>query len=191
MKYNMIAYTITALLLASCGGKEDNNFQVINKENDGKISIINQNSGQLIVINKSNRIDDVVDLNIDAKEVETIKSTKNIQDSALKIKNWGESTITGTKYKVSLSTRHYKDKLLYIITFSPSDATSSMKARLTTINLRDENGFALEKINPSLSWVSVVNDKGIAQFEQASGEMPMTLDNYLEVSSYDPTWSFR
>jgi len=190
MKSLAIIILITVALSACSDGGSDS-YQVINKEPDGKISIINQKTGRLTVINKSNRIEDVVELDVGSSEIEKIKSAKEKQDAALKIKDWGEAKITGTKYKVSLATRYYKDKLLYRFTFSPSDQTSAMKARKTTINLRDENGFVLEKINPSLSWSTSVNEKGVPELESANGEIPMTLDNYLEISAYDPLWSFR
>ncbi len=187
----LLAIILTTVALSACSDSSTDSYQVINKEPDGKISIINQKTGQLTVINKSNRIEDVVDLDVGSSEIEKIKAAKEKQDAALKIKDWGETQITGTKYKVSLSTRYYKDKLLYRFNFSPSDSTSAMKARQTTIHLRDENGFVLEKINPYLSWSTSVNEKGIPEMESANGEIPMTLDNYLEISAYDPLWSFR
>jgi len=180
-----------SLLLSSCKEEKNENYQVINKDIDGKLSVIDQSKGRIIVINKNNRVNDVVELNLKDDDISKIKLAKEDQDKALKIRSWGNTTITGTKYTLSLSTRYYKDKLLYKLTFSPSDAGTPLKARETQINLRDQNGFIIEKINPYSSWVSVVNENGVAQFEQASGEMPMSLDNYLEISAYDPTWTFK
>lgn len=182
---------ILAGLLVSCSQSSNESFSFINKDSEGKISIINQKSGKLILINKSNRIEDVIDLNIKDEEIARIKNEKESQDAATKIKSWGEVSITGEKYKVSLSTRHYKDKLLYTFSFMPADSTSAVKARSTRFVLYDENGFALEKINPTQSWSTIVDENGKAKFEQASGEVQMTLDNYLEVSSFSPLWSFR
>ncbi len=186
------AAIVTFLLftLSACEGGSEKPYEVINKEADGKISIINQSSGRLLVVNKSNRIDDVIDLNISSEEISKIKEAKQKQDAALKVKTWPEVKITSTKYSIVMATRYYKDRLLYSIKFSPSDKESSYKARTISINLRDENGFVLEKIQPA-SWVSVINEKGNPVLEQTNGEIPMTLDNYLEISAYDPNWYFK
>jgi len=191
MKAQLTIIPIAALLLISCGKQDGDNYQVIDKELDGKISILNQGTGRITIINKSNRIDDVIDLNLKNDAIEKIKTAKENQDAVLKIKAWGQMGLTGTKYKVELSTRHYKDRLLYTFTFSPLDAGSIEKAKLTSFNLRDANGFILEKVNPSLAWTTIVGDDGKPLYAQASGEVPMTLDNYLEIASYDPTWYFR
>jgi hypothetical protein len=188
----ILASSISSCFLDKANDKEpSSNFQIINKELDGKISIIEPKRERIIVINKNNRVDDVIDLNLKDSDISAIKLAKEYQDKALKIRNWGEQSITNTKYAVTLSTRYYKDKLLYKLTFSPGDSSTPLKARQTTIILRDENGFIVEKINPFSSWVTIIDEEGIPAAEQASGEVPMTLDNYLEIGSFSPTWSFK
>ena len=186
-KSSIIALAAVALIGCERAG-DGETYQVINKDADGKILILNQKTGRLTIVSKSNRIDDILELDIKDADVNGIKKKKEDQDKLLKVRAWGVQKIANTPYKVALSTRHYKDKLLYTLSFSDADDTTSYKARTISINLRDANGFVLEKIVPT-SWVTVVNEEGKPQIEQASGEIPMTLDNYLEISAYDPNWT--
>lgn len=192
---NLIAMAVcsTALLflISGCDLQTQSNFQSISKDADGRISIIDQAKGRLIIINKSNRIQDVISLSLNSDEIRKIKREKDVQDSSTKIREWPSVDINKTKYTVSLSTRYYKDRLLYKIKFYPADEMSSIRARTISINLRDVNGFVLEKITPQDEWVTVVDSIAAPIEESANGEIPMTLDNYLEIYSFDPNWRFK
>jgi hypothetical protein len=85
MNSKSIVVILFSTLLASCNQEETGGFDVINKDSDGRISIINQGSGKLIVINKSNRIDDVIDLNLKDEEIAKIKNAKEKQDAAVRL----------------------------------------------------------------------------------------------------------
>lgn len=189
MKMVSTILAFSCLSLLGCDGLDNKKYEIVDRDANGRLSIINQSSGQMLVVNKSSRIEDVISLNLSDGDVEEIRSEKDRQDAALKIREWPECEIPNSKYKVQLSTRYYKDRLLYQLIFFPSSETSAMKARTISINLRDGNGFVLEKIDPH-NWVSVVNDKGKPEKEQANGEIPMTLDNYMEIAYYDPSWRF-
>ena len=186
-----ICSTVIIFTIYGCNFQKQGDFQPINKDPDGRISIIDQTKGKLIIINKSNRIQDVISLSLNSEEIRKIKSEKDIQDSSTKIREWPETDINNTKYKVTLFTRYYKDRLLYKIKFSPADNMSAFRARTVSVNLRDNNGFVLEKITPQDEWVTVVDSAAVPIEETANGEIPMTLDNYLEIHGYDPSWRFK
>ena len=183
----VIALSLLALSLSCISNPSHGNVEIFNKSQDGKVTLIDQKKERLLVINSNNRIEDVVDLDISSDQVSKIKALKESQDKSTKIRTWPEVTLNGTTYKVKLSTRYYKDKMLYMIDFSPYDEISTYKSATVTIEMKDANGFTLERIIPA-SWSRVVDEKGIPYAHQSTGEIPMSLDNYLEITDYSPLW---
>jgi hypothetical protein len=49
-------------------------------------------------------------------------------------------------------------------------------------------GFTLEKIDPSGAWAAEMDSKGNRYGMVAAGEVPMTLDNFLEVDNWLPVY---
>jgi hypothetical protein len=160
---------------------------VENKE--GQSVYLDNLKGKVIFINNSNRITDYVDLNLTDQEIQKIKNDKDKNDASQKLKDWGSQSISGTKYSVSFSTRFYKDKLLYIATISPYDEDLRYIASTISIDLVDISGFSLEKISPG-NWVKNVDEKGKPTRLSYSGDIPMTLENYLEINNWGLMWKF-
>ena len=96
---------------------------------------------------------------------------------------------SGTKFTLTLKTRYYKDKLLYILEMKPFDETAAYKAGTVRANLIDATGFTLETIEPQ-AWFTSVDNKGNKISEATTGSIPMTLDNFLEVNGWSPMWRF-
>jgi len=119
---------------------------------------LNQAEGKVYYVNKSGNIVDVVDLDIPAASVQAIKAAKEMQDAAQKNRDMGEQSLSGTKFALTLKTRYYKDKLLYIVEMKPFDETASYKAGTIQINLVDATGFTLETIEPK-AWFTSVDAK--------------------------------
>jgi len=184
----MIPLAIISLLYISCDTQSNkNNFEILNKSNDGKLTMVDQKRERLLVVNSNNRIDDVIDLDISSKNIDAIKKNKETQDKATKIKTWPLMTINGTEYKIALSTRYYKDRMLYTINFTPYNTLSGFKSSTISIKMNDENGFTLERIIPS-NWTNIVNEKAEPYAHQTDGSVPMSLENYLEITNCSPLW---
>ena len=181
---------LSFVVLVGCDTRDTKTYEVVNKDLDGRLSVINQDAGEMLIINKSNRIEDVISLKLSLDQIDVIKKGKAAQDLALKVREWPKNRISNTLYSVGLSTRYYKDRLLYKISFSPADKSSIQKAKTLKVYLRDNNGFVLEEIDPNSQWGTVVNESGKSVSEIAEGEIPMTLDNYLQVSGFDSSWRF-
>jgi hypothetical protein len=154
---------------------------------DGQTIFLDSSNGKVIYINNSNRVVDYVDLKLNKDEIRRIKNDKELNDSAQKMKIWGERNIPGTKYTLELSTRFYNDKLLYILQIGPYDDGISRLANTITVDLVDLAGFSLETIDPT-RWIRSVDASGKAQKLSASGDLPITLENYFEISEWDPSW---
>jgi hypothetical protein len=176
---------VTALLL-SCFGS--NKYQMAS-EKDGNLSFVDSQSGKVYYVNKSGNIVDVVDLDIPVASIQTIKAAKEKQDAAQKNRDMGAQPISGTKFTLTLKTRYYKDKLLYILEMRPFDETAAYKAGTIRVNLIDATGFTLETIEPQ-AWFTSVDNKGNKISEATTGSIPMTLDNFLEVDGWSPMWRF-
>lgn len=157
---------------------------------DGKTTILDSKNNRLIVANQSNRIVDVVNLDLTSDQVAFIKSQKEINDKKIKVNYWPSFTPPQEKYTVSLSTRYYKDNCLYNITISPYDERlANDRFSIATIEFSDSSGFILEKVDLSLErWTRMVNDSGIPYEKGISGKIPMTLDNYMEIKNWNCTW---
>jgi len=154
---------------------------------DGQTAFLDSSNGKIIYINNSNRVVDYVDLNLSKDEISRIKNDKELNDSAQKMKFWGKRDIPGTKYSIELSTRFYNDKLLYILQIGPYDDGISRLANTITVDLVDLDGFSLETIEPK-RWIRSVDESGKAQKLSTNGNLPITLENYFEISEWDPSW---
>jgi hypothetical protein len=182
----VVVITLLTALLFSCF--RTNKYQLASA-NEGNLNFVDSQSGKVYYVNKSGNIVDVVDLNIPAASVQAIKAAKEKQDAAQKSRDMGELSLSGTKFTLTLRTRYYKDKLLYILEMKPFDETAAYKVSTIRVNLVDATGFTLETIEPQ-AWSSSVDDKGNRVSEMSTGSIPMTLDNFLEVSSWYPMWRF-
>jgi hypothetical protein len=189
-KAKLIAVALlTAVVIAGCtNGSFLDKYQLVS-EKDGSMTFLDKRAGKVYYVNKSGNIVDVVDLRISDKSVQTIKTAKEAQDNAQKNRDMGEQSISGTKFKLTFQTRYYKDRLLYHVEMKPFDETAVFKASTIRLDLVDTMGFTLEKIEPSL-WFTVVDAKGTKVSVAASGELPLTLDNFLEISDWSPSWRF-
>lgn len=154
---------------------------------EGQNVFLDNINGKVIYINNSNRVVDYVDLKLNSSEITRIQIDKDLNDSAQKMKFWGDKNIPGTKYSLELSTRFYNDKLLYILQIRPYDDGVSRLANTITVDLVDTAGFVLETIDPT-RWIRIVNDEGKAQRLSTSGSLPVTLENYFEIDDWSPSW---
>jgi hypothetical protein len=181
----VLASSSLVFLLICC---TNNKYKFIEKSDNGIIFLDNV-KGRVIFINRSNRVSDFVNLSLSDSEIARITTKKEQDDASQKLKDWGEQDIAGTKYSIALKTRYYKDRLLYICTLTPYSDT--MKQNIDTIKIEflDAAGFQLESVKPK-TWARLVDDNGKGVGFQYSGELPMTLDNYLEIDGWSIQWSF-
>jgi hypothetical protein len=141
--------------------------------------------GKLIYVDESNRIIDYVDLRPDQVSIDRIVANK---DMAINNKDWGSKDIPGTDYSVSLSTRFYSNRLLYVLKLEPYNDKARQFARTISIDLGDRNGFNLGEIESSYDWTNSVDDTGKEVGMNTQGSIPITLRNYLEIYSWGPRW---
>ncbi len=153
------------------------------------MALLNKANGTLYYINKSGRIMDIVDLKLSTDAINAIQSEKDEREKAQKYRDLGEQKISGTKYTLYFKIRYYKDRLLYQIEMKPYDDTVSYKASTVEISLTDMMGFSLEQIRPA-TWTTIVDEKGKKVSMSASGSLPMTLDNFMEIIQWSPRWRF-
>ena len=186
---NAFILTVISLSLFLFGCSSSSNKYGFVETKDGKSVYLDNSIGRVVFIDKSNRITDFVDLNLGNTEISRIKTDREKNDNAQKLRDWGKQDIAGTRYSVSLQTRYYKDRLLYITDLGPFDDSLKYKSTTIEMDLVDATGFSLEKIHPE-TWMRVVDDKGVSIKLQYRGEIPMTLDNYLEISSWMLQWKF-
>ena len=181
---------VIGLLAVFCGvffvGCKENEFSYI-KTRDGQSVFLDGKNGKVIYVNSSNRVIDFVDLNLSAREITTIRRNKEANDALQRMREWDKRTISGTNYSLELSTRFYDDRLLYILEMSPFDNNASGLANTITVHLLDEAGFVLEVLRPQV-WSRIVNSEGKATAMSSRGGIPITLDNYMEISNWSPTW---
>ena len=161
-------------------------FSFIETKN-GQSVFLDSNNGKVVYVNNSNRVSDYVDLKINEQEIAKIKNDKEINDSAQKMKDWGKNSIPGTKYSLEFLTRFYNDKLLYILQIEPYDDNTARIANTITVDLIDTAGFTLETIEPP-RWTRVVDEKGKTQMLNSGGNIPITLENYMEIFDWSPSW---
>jgi hypothetical protein len=186
MRYWKICFTMLAVLsLTSCFVAK---YQTA-ASTDGNLTFIDSQGGKVYYVNKSGSITDVVDLALSAQSVEAIRADKEKRDAAQKNRDMGQQPLSGTKFTLSLRTRYYKDRLLYVLAMEPFDETAVGKATTVRVDLLDSFGFTLENIQPA-GWYSMVDAKGVKIRVEAAGSLPMTLDNFLEVSTWGASWRF-
>jgi hypothetical protein len=176
----------TIVILSSCGLFNRYDQVTSNTEN---LALLNKATGTLYYINKSGRIMDIVDLGLSSEAKSIIQSEKDDREKAQKYRDLGEQNISGTKYALYFKIRYYKDRLLYQIEMKPYDETITYKSSTIHILLTDIIGFTLEEIIPS-TWTTVVDEKGKKISMSASGSLPMTLDNFMEIEQWSPRWRF-
>ena len=184
----LLLLCLMTFVLFSCGSSIWDKYQLVS-EKDGNLTFLDNRAGKVYYVNRSGNIVDVVDLRISEQNVQSIKKAKDTRESSQKNRDLGEQAISGTKFTLNAQIRYYKDRLLYHIEMKPYDETAVYKAGTIRVDLVDTMGFTLEKIEPG-SWYTEVNSKGNRIGVAAAGEIPMTLDNFLEVSNWSPTWRF-
>jgi hypothetical protein len=174
-------------ILCSCNSGEHRYSFIENK--NGESIYLDNSKGKVIFINSNNRISDYVDLNIGENEIKKIKNEKDKNDAAQKLKDWDKKELVGTKYNAELSTRYYKDKLIYRLTIEPYDVYIANRLNTITFYLVDESGFILEKIIPE-NWIRNLDKKGMPETFGSNGSISMTIENYLEIINWNISWLF-
>jgi hypothetical protein len=156
----------------------------------GKITVFDSKAKKLLIVNESNRITDVVDLELSPEQINEMKTTKEINDKRVKINNWPEFHPPSEKYTVNLSTRFYKDQLLYKVTIQPCDERIIAKSIIfKNIILYDSSKFVLEDIDlPFNAWTKLIDSTGTINSIQTTGKIPMNLDSYMEIAKWTTTW---
>jgi hypothetical protein len=181
------AVFVSFLAFFAFGCQKENPFVFIETRN-GQSVFLDASKGKLIYVDESNRIIDYVDLKPDRTAVDGIVFDKN---RSIATKFWGIEDIPGTDYSVSLSTRFYNNRLLYILTVVPYNDKGKQFARTVSIDLSDENGFHLGEIGSNHSWITTVDDDGKETGLNTQGSIPITLRNYLEIYSWGPRWNLN
>jgi hypothetical protein len=176
---------IFSLLLIAC--QSQGKYQYIETKG-GNDLFLNTIEGKVVYVDKSNRIIDYVDLNLNLAEISKIKSEKASNDTAQKYRTFGEKSIAGTSYSASIRTRFYKDKLLYQLSFSPYGEDLYRNTNTISFAFTDTVGFTLEKVEPR-GWTRIVEDNGTPIRLETNGQVPMTLENYFEIADWNLMWS--
>jgi hypothetical protein len=179
----VIVVSVFAFLVFGC--QKENPFVFVETKN-GQTVFLDASRGKLIYVDESNRLIDYVDLKPDQVAVDEIIFDKN---RSVNTKDWGNRDMPGTDYSVSLSTRFYNNRLLYILAITPYNDKAKQFARTVSIDLSDKNGFDLGNIESTYSWVAVVDDAGKEAGLTVQGSIPITLRNYLEIYNWGPRWS--
>jgi hypothetical protein len=192
LKYSILIIMI--ICLSSCSNliteNKSKDIQII-KGMDGNTTILDSDNKQLLIIGQSNRIIDVIDLQLTEEQISAIKTQKELNDNKVKVNYWNSFTPPKEKYSISFSTRYYKDQCLYRISISPWDTRLQQRGfKLVNLQLSDISGFTLEEVFlPTTDWTRVVDSNGVPTEFQLTGKIPMTLDNYMEVSDWSCTWN--
>lgn len=183
---------VVLFLTISCSEIKDKNEKELQllKNIDGSSIILDQEKKQILVVSQSNRIVDVVDLELTLEQITSIKKQKELNDNKVKVNYWSPFIPPKEKYEISLATRYYKDQCLYKITIEPCDNRLQQgQFVLKSLHLYDESGFTLEEvILPVTGWTKLVDADGKPKEYQLVGKIPMTLDNYMEISNWSCTW---
>jgi hypothetical protein len=157
-------------------------------EASGQSIYLDGENGKIIYIDETNRIIDYVNLRPNSTDVASIENNRM---EALKNKDRGKETIPGTDYSVSLSTRYYSNRLLYILKLEPYNDNARRFANSLSVELFDEKRFLLGEIDLSYDWTNIVDDSGQRVKLQTQGSIPITLRNYLEIISWGAKWSIN
>ena len=183
MKKLVFAFCVLGVL--GCGQKQDYPFSYVG-ERSGQSIYLDGQKGKLIYIDETNRIIDYVDLRPKSTDILAIESRK---EEALQIIDRGKRSAGGTGYSVSLSTRFYSNRLLYIMDVEPYNDNARRFATSLSVELYDGGGFTLGEISSSNSWTNIVDSSGNRVALQSQGNIPITLRNYLEIVRWGPRWN--
>ncbi|MDR0598791.1 MAG: hypothetical protein LBG84_01735 [Treponema sp.] len=178
-----------AALLATvlgCGQKRDYPYEFM-EEKDGVSVYLDGARGKLIYIDANNNVIDYVSLRPSAKAARTIAENK---EQALKTVDRGTDTLRGTAYSISLSTRFYNNRLLYVLELGPKDDMAWSVAGTVEINLMDADGFSVGTIVPLNPWADTIEttDGGTVECLITQGSVPFSLSDYLEFATWESSW---
>jgi hypothetical protein len=181
---NLAVLFFVCLVFLGCSKEQEYPFSFV--EQKGGISVyLDGQKGKIIYIDETNRIIDYVDLRPNSTIVHAIEQNKN---DALMNKDRGNKNMPGTDYSIELSTRFYNNRLLYMMKLSPFNDKIKRFARTVSIQLEDDRGFVLGKIESSYDWTTSVDDTGKEVALSKQGSIPITLRNYLEIVNWGPLW---
>jgi hypothetical protein len=183
----LILALISFLSLFITGCKKENPFVFIETKN-GQSVFLDALHGKIIYVDESNRIIDYVDLKPNQVLIEEIAENK---ERSINTKDWGIEDIPGSDYSVTLSTRFYNNRLLYVLKITPYNEKIKQFARTVSIDLSDKNGFNLGEIESSYDWTITVDDSGKEIGLNTQGSIPITLRNYLEIYHWGPKWGLN
>ncbi len=186
MKKMLAIFCISScfFVLLGCVAKQEYPFSYVGERNGQSIYLDGQ-KGKVIYVDETNRVIDYVELRPDSFDILQIENNKM---AALQNTDRGERIIPGTNYSVSLSTRYYSNRLLYMIELSPYDDGAWRIAETISIELSDSSGFLLGEIESSRNWISTVNNSGEPVLLNTQGSIPITLRNYLEIVMWRIRW---
>jgi len=173
------------LILVTLSCKKENPFVFVETKN-GQSVFLDASRGKLVYVDESNRLIDYVDLRPNATDVQAVVSNKQ---QAIINNNRGTQNIPGTKYSITLSTRFYNNRLLYLLKITPFDDKVKQFARTLSVEVSDENGFNLGEIESTYRWTTIVDFDGKEVGLSSQGSIPITLRNYLEIDNWGPKWS--
>ena len=180
-------FIFCVLGLLGCSQKQNYPFSYVG-ERSGQSIYLDGQKGKLIYLDETNRIIDYVDLRPSSSDISAIESRKN---EALEILDRGTEAIPSTDYSVSLSTRFYSNRLLYIMEVRPYNDNARRFANSLAVELNDRGGFLLGEINSSSSWTNIVDNSGARIALQSQGSISITLRNYLEIVRWGSRWSLN
>jgi hypothetical protein len=180
----LVSVVLVVGLFSSCQ-KQNYPFSYVGTQN-GQTIYLDGAKGKVVYVDESNRIIDYVSLRPDSNDITNIVYNKT---RAIENKDWGERSIPGKEYSLSLSTRFYNNRLLYQIKITPFNDKARQFARTVTVELNDKNGFNLGEIDSTYSWTQTVDSEGNPMGLNTQGSIPITLRNYLEIEYWGPKWS--
>jgi hypothetical protein len=186
-KLVFVFLVFSVLLLFGCSGKQEYPFSYVGERNGQSIYLDDQ-KGKIIYLDETNRIIDYVDLRPNSSDISLIEKNKT---AALQNIDRGKKDIPGQDYSVTLSTRYYSNRLLYIMDIEPYNDNTRRFANSVSVELSDSKGFLLGEISSSYNWTNIVDDEGKRVSMQTQGSIPITLRNYLEIVSWGPKWSLQ
>jgi len=186
-KLVFVVLVFCALWLLGCNRKQAYPFSYVGERNGQSIYLDGQ-KGKVIYLDETNRIIDYVDLRPNSSDIFVIANNKS---EALQNMDRGKKDIPGQDYSITLSTRYYSNRLLYIMVIEPYNDGIRKFANSVSIELSDSKGFLLGEITSSYNWTSIVDGEGKRVSVQSQGSIPITLRNYLEIVSWSPKWGLN
>jgi len=187
----MKTYFIGLILLTTLVGCKSNNVEMHQMQN-GNQAIVDEANRRVIVINQSDRIIDVVNIDLNDDEIKLIKKLKETNDKKMKVIEWPSVIPPKESYTVEFATRFYNDQCLFKLRISPWNErlANSYGFRVNSVELDDSTGFTLENIDLSNArWTRVLNENGFPEALVLSGKIHMTLESYMEIHTWSPTWN--